>query len=51
MPDDDRKVLFVRVPPELHAALVRIAESERRNLNAQVEVMLTQLVDERKAAK
>lgn len=48
MSDDDRKVLFVKVPPELHEALARIAEGERRSLTAQVEVMLTKLVDERK---
>lgn len=38
--DDDRKVLFVRVSPEMHAAISALAEAERRSLNAQVEVLL-----------
>lgn len=47
MADDDRKGLFVRLPPDLHAALQRLAEVERRSLSAQVEVMLAEMVNVR----
>lgn len=43
------KHLQVRLPDELHAALVALAQAERRSLNAQIVVVLERGVDEAKA--
>lgn len=39
----------VRIEPDLHERLIRLAELERRSLNAQVEFMLERSAFEREA--
>jgi hypothetical protein len=38
------KQLYLRLPDELHEVLVKLAEKERRSLNAQVIYLLEQAV-------
>jgi hypothetical protein len=40
------KQLYLRLPDELHEQLVKIAERERRSLNAQVVYLLEQAVQQ-----
>jgi hypothetical protein len=43
-----RKAFLLRLDPELHDALQRWAEEELRSLNAQIEYLLRQAVQQRK---
>ncbi len=38
--DEQRKVISLRLPPDLHSVLVAMADTERRSLNAQIVYML-----------
>ena len=38
------KQLYLRIPDELHEQLVKLAERERRSLNAQITYLLEQAV-------
>jgi len=40
MAKQEEKVIYVRVAPELHAAIARIAEQERRSITSQAEIIL-----------
>lgn len=43
------KQLNVRLPDDLHARLVRLAETDHRSLNSEIVHMLAEAVDERDA--
>lgn len=43
--------LFVRLPTDLHAALVDSAKNEHRSLNGQIIHLLTEALRPRKAAE
>jgi hypothetical protein len=45
------KQLYLRLPDELHEALVKLAEKERRSLNAQVIYLLEQAVQPSRPSK
>lgn len=41
-----RKPFLLRIPPELYAALEKWAADELRSVNAQIEYLLTQAVED-----
>jgi hypothetical protein len=47
MPDRERKAYPLRVDPALWAAVERCAAAELRSVNAQVECLLREALDER----
>lgn len=45
--DGDEKKLTIRIPEDLHDALVRVARQDARSLNAEIIVLLRAALDTR----
>lgn len=43
----DKKAFALRLPPELHDAVQRLADAELRSVNAQIEVLLREALKKR----
>ncbi len=50
MPPEERKAFLLRIPPELWERINRVAQSELRSVNAQIEFMLREQLRARGAA-
>lgn len=51
MASPSKKAFLLRVPPEVHAAVERLAAAELRSVNAQVEVLLREALARRGTLK
>jgi hypothetical protein len=46
----ERKKILLRIPPELHAEIARLAEADLRSINAQMEILLREAVRKRRGS-
>jgi predicted HicB family RNase H-like nuclease len=44
-PDNEQKKITIRVPADIHAALVALAKQDQRSLNAEIVVALRAFIE------